>query len=165
MNLWWQRIKATYCIIKYAIIRGNITWRSFALRDWAYKQKAHGNLCFPLRRAYLYFYVFTFMQESKFFSLFLFIFSWGEYISSWIWVAWVIIVDINLEVNMLGGETISPYLSICLAETFYSIYMLWVFSNHRRLNDGWVCGLAKKAPTRDTSWKYDKLQLHCWLRA
>ena len=84
-NLWWQRIKATDCIIKVAIIRGNITWHSFALRDWAYKQKAHGNLCFPLRRAYLlllciYFYarVKVFLSIPFLFSLLASIMWWGK---------------------------------------------------------------------------------------
>ena len=59
-------------------------------------------------------------KESKFFSLFLFIFllwqaSCGEERSRHIYVvgyewAWVIIVDITPEVNTLGGETKSPYL-------------------------------------------------------
>ena len=30
------------------------------------------------------------------------------------------IVDMTLEVSMLGGETISPYLSMCPVETFCS---------------------------------------------
>ena len=34
--------------------------------------------------------------------------------------SWVIIVDITLEVNKLGGETISPYLSMCPVETLCS---------------------------------------------
>ena len=34
--------------------------------------------------------------------------------------AWIIIVDITLELNTLGGETMSPYLSICPVETFCS---------------------------------------------
>ena len=76
-----------------------------------------------------YFYVFTFMQRVKVFSLFLFILSFGKHhvvrkdlgtLSSWIWVAWVINVDITLEVNTLGGETISPYPSMCPVETFCS---------------------------------------------
>ena len=74
MNLWWQRIKVTNCIIKVSIIRGNITWRSLALRGWAHKQKAQGNLCFPLRRAYLLLLCIYFYIKSKFFSPFLFIF-------------------------------------------------------------------------------------------
>ena len=39
--------------------RGNIKWRSFALRFCASTLNAHDNLCFPLRRAYLLLYVFT----------------------------------------------------------------------------------------------------------
>ena len=55
-------------------------WCSFGLRDGAYRQKAHGNLCFPLRRAYFFtFHVFTFMQRVKVFLLSLFIFSFGKH--------------------------------------------------------------------------------------
>ena len=80
MNLWWQRIKATDCIIKVAITRGNITWRSFALRDWAYNQNAHGNLCFPLRRAYLLLFSIYFYAKSQSFSIYSFLFfSFGKH--------------------------------------------------------------------------------------
>ena len=44
-------------------------------------------------------------------------------------------VDITLEVNTLGGKTISPYLSLCLVETFSHVYKVSV-SNNRRLYDG-----------------------------
>ena len=54
--------------------RDNIKWHSFALIFCASTLNAHDNLCFPLRRAYLLLYVFTFMQESKYSSLFLFLF-------------------------------------------------------------------------------------------
>ena len=37
--LWWWRNKIEDCIIKVAITRGNITWRSFALRACASKNK------------------------------------------------------------------------------------------------------------------------------
>jgi hypothetical protein len=123
-------IKVADCIIKVAIIRGNITWRFFALRDLAYKQKAHGNICFPLRRAYLLLLCIYFLATVKvFFPIpFYFLFlqaSCGEERSRHIYPvgyewAWVIIVDITLEVNTLGGETISPYLSVCPVETFCS---------------------------------------------
>ena len=123
-------IKAMDCIIKVAIIRGNKTWRSFALRDRAYKQKEDGNLCFPLWRAYLLLLCIYFYARVKvFFPIpFYFLFSQascGEersrhiYLVEYGW-AWVIIVDITLEVNTLGGETISPYLPMCLVETFCS---------------------------------------------
>jgi hypothetical protein len=42
------------------------------------------------------------------------------------------------------------------------IYVVSV-SNHRRLNDGWVCGLAKKLLHETLPEKNDELQLHCWL--
>ena len=84
-NLWWRRIKATDCIIKVAIIRGNIKWRYLALRGWAYKQKAHGNLCFPLRMAYLlllciYFHAWVkvFLSIPFYFSLLPSIMWWGK---------------------------------------------------------------------------------------
>ena len=76
-----------------------------------------------------FFYVFTFMQESKFFSLFLFIFSFGKHhevrkdLGTYIKLdmdSMSYYFDITLEVSMLGGETISPYLSMCLVETFWS---------------------------------------------
>ena len=128
--MWWWRTKATDCIIKVAITRGNITWSSLALRDWAYKQKPHGNLCFPLRRAYLLLSCIYFHARVKVFLSIPFIFlllqaSCGEERSRHIYPvgygwAWVIIVDITIEVNTLGGETISPYLSLCPVETFCS---------------------------------------------
>ena len=79
-----------------------------------------------------------FMQESIVFSSIPFYFSLlqascgGErsrhiYPVGYEW-SWVIIVDITLEVNRLGGEIISPYLSMCLAETLCSIYMSWVLA-------------------------------------
>ena len=130
MNLWWRRIKATYYIIKVAIIRGNITWRSLALRGWAYKQKAHGNLCFPMRRAYLLLLCIYFLARVKvLLSIPFYLLFWqascGEERSRHIYLVghgltWVIIVEITLEVNTLEGETISPYLSMCLVESFCS---------------------------------------------
>ena len=57
-------IKVMDCIIKVAIIRGNITWRSFALRAWASKNKKRmttsASLC---EGPIFYFSVFTFMQR------------------------------------------------------------------------------------------------------
>ena len=108
---------------------------------------------FPLQRSYLLLLCIYFHARVKVFSLFLFIFlcwkaSCGEEISRHIcpvgyeW-AWVIIVDVTLEVNTLGGETISPYLSMCPVECFAHGYEVSV-SNHRRLYACWVCGLAKR---------------------
>ena len=125
-----KEIKVTDCIIKVAITRGNITWRSFALRACASNNKKRmttsASLC---EGPILYFYVFTFYARvSSVLLYFLFYFSLlqasccGErsrhiYPVGYEW-SWVIIVDITLEVNKLGGEITSPYLSMCLAETF-----------------------------------------------
>ena len=90
--------------------------------------KAHDNLCFPLRRAYLLLLCIYFYSRVKvFFPIpFYFLFlqaSCGEETSRHIYPvgyewAWIIIVDITLEVNTLGGN--GPYLSMCLVETFCS---------------------------------------------
>ena len=74
-NLWWWRIKATDYIIKVSITRGNATWRSFALRGWAYKQISTWQPLLPSVKGLS----FTFMQESKYFPLFLFIFLFGRH--------------------------------------------------------------------------------------
>ena len=58
-----------------AITRGNVTWRSFALRDWGYKQISALQPLLPSAKGLS----FTFMQESKFFSLFLLFFSFGKH--------------------------------------------------------------------------------------
>ena len=44
-------------------------------------------------------------------------------------------MDITLEVSTLGGETISPYLSMCPVEIFAHGYEVSV-SDHRILYDG-----------------------------
>ena len=53
----------------------NATWRSFALRGWAYKQISAWQPLLPSAKGLS----FTFMQESKFFSLFLLFFSFGKH--------------------------------------------------------------------------------------
>ena len=79
-KLGWQRIKATYCIIKVVILRGNTTWCYLALRDWSCKQINHmatsASLC---EGPFLYFYALTFMQRVKGFLLFLLFFSFGKH--------------------------------------------------------------------------------------
>ena len=100
--------------------RGNIKWRSFALRFCASTLNAHDNLCFPLRRAYLLFYVLTFsfyfILESRWSSPFPFSF-YPLASSSCLkdpdaYYCWH-----HRKVNTLGGNTISPYLSQCPVET------------------------------------------------
>ena len=129
MNLWWQNNKGNRLHNKGCYHKGKTTWHSFALRDWAYKPKSTWQ---PLLRSakglsFTFMYLLSCKRQS--FSLYSFYFSplasivWWEniyaHISSWIWVAWVIIVDITL-VSALGGETISPYLPMCLVEMFFS---------------------------------------------
>ena len=80
-----------------------------------------------------YFYVLTFMQESNYSSLFLFIFSYCKHhvvrkdLGTYIQLDMSdreLLLDITLEENRLGGKIISPYLSMCLAKSFCSVYML-----------------------------------------
>ena len=133
-----KEIKAMDCIIKVAITRGNIMWCSFALRACASNNKKRMTTSTSLCEGPIfYFSVFTFMQESLMFipiPLYLF-FSWQAlcgrersrhiYPVEYRW-SWVIIVDIIPEINKLGGETLSPYLPMCLAEMACSKNMLWV---------------------------------------
>jgi hypothetical protein len=131
-----KEIKGMDCIIKVAITRCNITWRSFALRACASNNKkcmtTSASLC---EGPIFYFSIFTFMQESLMFipiSLYLF-FRWQAscdrewsrpiYPVGYRW-SWVIIVDIIHEINKLGGKTLSPYLSMCLIEMVCSKNML-----------------------------------------
>ena len=123
-----KKLKATDYIIKVAIIRGNITWHSFALRACISKNKKRmitsASFC---EGSIFYFYVFTFharVNSVLLYSLFFFLQAscGGErsrhiYPVGYRW-SWVIIVDITLEVNKLGGEIISPYLSMCAAGNF-----------------------------------------------
>ena len=133
-----KEIKATDCIIKVAITRGNITWRSFALRACVSDNKKRMTISASLCEGPIfYFSVFTFMQESvMFIPILLYLFSsWQAscgsersrhiYPVKYRW-SWVIIVDIIPEINKLGGETLSPYLPMCLTETVCSKNMLWV---------------------------------------
>ena len=115
-----KEIKATDCIIKVA----NVTFL-FIKGLHIQKQKAHDNLCFPLRRAYLllsstYLYarvmvIFTTSYISPF--------SLGKrhvlgndldiYIHTNIFDHELLLLTIIYMINKLGGETLSPYLSLC----------------------------------------------------
>ena len=63
-ELGWQRIKATDCIIKVVILRGNTTWRSLALRDWACKQINAWQPLLPSAKGLSFTFIFYLMQES-----------------------------------------------------------------------------------------------------
>ena len=73
--MWWQRIKATNCIIKVAIIRGNITWRFFALRDyWAYNQISAWQPLLPPAKGLSFTFMYLLSCKSQSFSLYSFLF-------------------------------------------------------------------------------------------
>ena len=85
-----------------------------------------------------YCHVFTFMEESKFFSLFLLFFSFGKhhvvrkalgtYGQSNIFDHDLLLLTIISMINELGGETLSPYLSLCSMDVVCSKNMLWVLA-------------------------------------
>ena len=120
-------IKAIDCIMKVHITRGNIKWHSFALRFCASNHKSAWQPLLPSAKGLSFIIIFYLMQESWWSSPFLFYFILRQaqhvgknmiYIYIYIYLigcrgAWVIIVDITLEVKRLWGETISPYLSLC----------------------------------------------------
>ena len=70
-----KAIKATDCIIKVAITRGNITWRSFALRDWAYKQISAWQPLLPYAKGLSFTFMYLLSCKSQSFSLYSFLFS------------------------------------------------------------------------------------------
>ena len=117
-----EEIKATDCIIKFHITSGNIKWHSFALRFFASNHKAHDNLCFHLRRAYLSFLPYTLYKSLGDLHLsFLHFILWQAqyvgkiliYIANWMWVFMNYYCWHYPWGKRLGGKTISPYLSLC----------------------------------------------------
>ena len=65
-------IKATDCIIKVHITRGNIKWRSFALRFYASNHKSAWQPLIPSAKGLSFIIIFYLMQESWWSSPFLF---------------------------------------------------------------------------------------------
>ena len=129
-ELGWQRIKATHCIIKVVILRGNVTWRSFALRDWEYKQISAWQPLLASAKGLSFTFMSLLLCKSQSFSLYSFLFlSFGKHHVVRKDLGTYIQLDmgslsyyycIALELNTLGGKTISPYLSLCPVETFCS---------------------------------------------
>ena len=83
MNLWWQRNKSDILHNKGCYHKGQYKVMFLCIKSLhIQKLKAHDNLCFPLRRAYLlllciYFYVFTFyarVNSVLLYFLFIFLF-------------------------------------------------------------------------------------------
>ena len=67
-------------IIKIDITRGNITWRSFGLRGWAYKQISAWQPLIPFAKGLSFTFMYLLLcKESKFFSLFLSFISFGKH--------------------------------------------------------------------------------------
>ena len=69
-----EEIKATDCIIKVFITRGNIKWRSFALRFCASNHKSAWQPLLPSMKGLSFILSYTFIQESCWSSPFLFTF-------------------------------------------------------------------------------------------
>ena len=131
-----EKIKAMDCIIKVHITRGNIKWRSFALRFYASNHKSAWQPLLPSSKGLSFIIIFYLMKVSWWSSPFLFTFytlarivCWKDpdiYIANWMWVF------INNYCwhypwgKRLGGKTWSPYLSLCPMNTICSKNMLWV---------------------------------------
>ena len=122
-----EEIKATDCIIKVLITSGNIKWRSFALRFCASNHKSAWKPLLPSAKGLSFtfiFYPYTRVMVINTFPFYIF-FLWQAlcvgviriYISTWM------LVFINYYCwhcpwgKRLGGETISPYLSLCSIKT------------------------------------------------
>ena len=74
-----EEIKATDCIIKVHITSGNIKWRSFALRFCASNHKSAWQPLLPSAKGLSFTFMYLLLcKESKFFSLFLFIFLFWQ---------------------------------------------------------------------------------------
>ena len=145
-------IKATDCIIKVHITRGNIKWRSFALRFCASNHKSAWQPLLPLRRAYPLLLSSTLCKSHGDLHLSFFILSFGKLSMlerTWyIYIyligcggAWIIIVDITLGVKGCGAKLQAPiflYVRLKLRNHKYCVSV----SNYGGLNDSWVCGLA-----------------------
>ena len=114
-----EAIKARDCIIKVHITSGNIKWCSFALRFCASNHKSTWQPLLPSVKVLSFIFVLCLMQESWWSSPFLFTFY--PLASTFCWKD----PDINYYCwhypwgKRLGGNTISPYLSLCPIKTPY----------------------------------------------
>ena len=124
-----EEIKATDCIIKVPITSGNIKWRSFALRFCASNHKSTWQPLLPSAKGLSFIFVLYLIQESWWSSPFLFTLyplastmCWKDpdiYIANWMWVFIKHYCWHYPWGKMLGGKTISPYLSLCPIKTSY----------------------------------------------
>ena len=109
-------IKPTDCVIKVHITRGNIKWRSLALRVYISNHKSAWQPLLPSAKGLSFIIIFYLMQESWWSSRFLFHFIlWqAQHVGKnmiYIYIyligcrgAWIIIVDITLEVKGCGAK-------------------------------------------------------------
>ena len=120
-----EEIKAIDCIIKVHITSGNIKWHSFALRFCASNHKSAWQ---PLRRAYLLLLSPTLHKShGDLHPSFLHFIFWQAqhvgkilvYMANWMWVFMHYYCWHYPWGKMLGGKTISPYLSLCPIKTPY----------------------------------------------
>ena len=135
-----KEIKAMDCIIKVDITRGNITWRSFALRACTSKNKKRmatsASLCEGMSLTFQYLllcksqsYAFSF-QPQLFFQRQA---SCGGERSIHIWPvkyiwSWIIIVDNYLYDKWVGRRNIKPLSFSVFMDAICSKNMLWVLA-------------------------------------
>ena len=167
MNLWWWRIKATDCIIKVAITRGNATWRSFAFRGWAYKQISAWQPLLPFVKGLSFTFMYLlFMQESKYFSPFPFYFLFEKH--------HVVRKDlgryVQLNIDSMGsycwhqpwGEYVGrrnykPPSFYVSGWNVLLMFMRWVLAIIEDYMMVEYVDLPKRLRSRDPSWKDDEL--------
>ena len=126
MDLRWQSNKSNGLHNKGCYHKGQYNVTFFCIMGLCIqKQKAHDNLCFPLRRAYLlpfsiYFYARVISIHSHFNLNYSLVGKHhvvgkdlGTYGQSNIFDHDLLLLTIISMINELGGETLSPYLSLC----------------------------------------------------
>ena len=123
------------CIIKVAIIRGNITWHSFALRAWASKNKKCMTTSASLCEGHIFFYARVNSMHSHLNLNYSLVGKHhvvgkdlGTYDQSNVFDYELLLLTIVSMINELGGETLSPYLSVCSMDAICSKNMLWVLA-------------------------------------
>ena len=137
-DLWWQSNKRNELHNKGCYHKGQYNVTFFCTKGLSIqtnkRMATSASLC---EGPIFYLFVFTFMQESKYSSLLLFIFSFckhhvvrkylGTYVqlnmSSMSYYCWH-----HPKVNTLGGEIISPYLSMCPVQNVLLMCMRWVLA-------------------------------------
>ena len=124
-----EEIKVTNCIIKVHVTSGNIKWRSFALRFCASNHKSAWQPLLPSAKGLSFTFIsYPYARVMVIFTFPFYILSFGKhivlerswYISNWMWVSMKYYCWHYPWGKRLGGETISPYLSLCPTEALNS---------------------------------------------